>query len=96
MRNYEKWIQKNTHLLTNNLAIVVGATGSIGKEIVDYLLMLKAKVVIGARNISKAEAMKNQLLLKYPDGKIYIEYLDISSLSSIDKFQLEIDRKYQL
>ena len=94
MKKYEKWIQKNTHLLTNNLAIVVGATGSIGKEIVDYLLMLKAKVVIGARNISKAEALKNQLLLKYPDGKIYIEHLDISSLESIDKFQLEIDRKY--
>lgn len=94
MNKYEKWINKNTHLLTNNLAIVVGATGSIGKEIVDYLLMLKAKVIIGARNISKAEALKNQMLLKYPEGKIYIEHLDIASLESIDEFQLEIDKKY--
>lgn len=94
MNKYDKWISKNTHLLTNSLAIVVGATGSTGKEIVDYLLMLKAKVIIAARNTNKAEAIKNQLLLKYPDAKIYIEYLDISSLDSIDKFQLEIDKKY--
>ncbi len=95
MSRYDKWINKNTHLLTNQLAIVIGATGSIGKEIVDYLLKLKAKVIIGARNLAKAEALKNQLLLKHPDAKIYIEYIDISSLESIDNFQLEVDRKYQ-
>ena len=95
MSGYDKWIKKNTHLLTNQLAIVIGATGSIGKEIVDYLLMLKAKVIIGARNLDKAEALKNQLLLKYSDAKIYIEHIDISSLESIDNFQLEVDRKYQ-
>ena len=95
MSGYDKWIKKNTHLLTNQLAIVIGATGSIGKEIVDYLLMLKAKVIIGARNLNKAEALKNQLLLKHPDAKIFIEHIDISSLESIDNFQLEVDRKYQ-
>ena len=94
MNKYEKWIRNNTHLLTNQLAIVVGATGTIGKEIVDYLLELKAKVIIAARNVSKAEGLKKQLMLKYPEAKIYIEYLDISSLESIDKFQLEIDKKY--
>lgn len=94
MKKYEKWINNNTHLLTNQLAIVVGATGTIGKEVVDYLLQLKAKVIIAARNLGKAEALKNQLLLKYPDAKVYVEYLDISNLESIDKFQLEIDKKY--
>ena len=94
MDKYEKWFNENTHLLTNELAIVVGATGSIGKEVVEYLLKLKAKVIIAARNIKKAEALKNQLLLKYPNAKIYIEYLDVSSLESIDNFQLEIDKKY--
>ena len=33
--------------------------------------------------------------LKYPDSKIFVEYLDISSLSSIDDFQLAIDKQYQ-
>lgn len=94
MNKYDKWIKNNTHMLTNQLAIVVGATGTIGKEVVNYLLALKAKVIIAARNINKAEALKNQLMLKYPDAKIYVEHLDISSLESIDKFQLEIDRKY--
>ncbi len=94
MRKYEKWIKNNTHLLTNQLAIVVGGTGSIGKEIIDYLLYLKAKVIIAARNVDKAETLKKQLLLKYPDAKVYVEYLDLSDLESIDKFQLEIDKKY--
>ena len=94
MKKLEKWINSNTHLLTNQLAIVVGGTGSIGKEVVDILLQLKAKVIIAARNTNKAEALKNQLLLKYPEAKIYIEYLDLLSLESIDKFQLEIDKKY--
>ena len=94
MRKYEKWIKNNTHLLTNQLAIVVGGTGSIGKEIIDYLLYLKAKVIIAARNVNKAEGIKKQFLLKYPDAKIYVEYLDLSDLESIDKFQLEVDKKY--
>lgn len=94
MMKYSKWLSKNTHLLTNSLAIVVGATGSIGKEIVDYLLYLKAKVVIGARNVDKANHLKKQMLLKYPDALIYVEELDISDLSSIDRFQLNIDKKY--
>ena len=94
MRKYEKWIKNNTHLLTNQLAIVVGGTGSIGKEIIDYLLYLKAKVIIAARNVNKAEGIKKQFLLKYPDAKVYVEYLDLSDLESIDKFQLEVDKKY--
>ena len=94
MRKYEKWFEDNTHLLTNQLAIVVGATGTTGRVIVDYLLALKAKVIIAARNVNKAEGFKKQMILKHPDAKIYIEYLDISSLESIDNFQLEIDKKY--
>lgn len=94
MGKYDKWIEKNTHLLTDKLAIVVGATGSIGTCIADYLLQLQAHVIIAARNIEKAETLKRDLLIKYPNGKIDIEYLDISSLESIDDFQLEIDKKY--
>ena len=95
MEKYEKWLNKNTHLLTNQLAIVVGGTGSIGREVVDYLLQLKAKVVIGARNIKKAESIKKQLMLKYPDAYLYVEKVDLSDLKSIDEFQLSIDSKYQ-
>ena len=95
MQKYEKWINKNTHLLTNQLAIVVGGTGTIGKEVVDYLLKLKAKVIIGARNIKKAEAFKKQMLLKYPNAYLSVEYVDLSNLKSIDDFQLNIDSKYQ-
>lgn len=95
MIKYEKWIKENTHLLTNQLAIVIGGTGSIGKEIVDYLLYLKAKVVIGARNVDKALAFKKQMLLKYPNAYIDVEYIDLSDLASIDQFQLNIDSKYQ-
>lgn len=95
MQKYEKWLNENTHLLTNQLAIVIGATGSIGKAVVDYLLYLKAKVVIGARNVDKALAFKKQMLLKYPSAYIDVEYIDLADLESIDKFQLNIDSKYQ-
>lgn len=95
MKNYDKWLELNTHLLTNQLAIVIGGTGSIGKEIVDYLLQLKAKVIIGARNIDKALAFKKQMQLKYPHSFIEVEYIDLADLDSIDKFQLAIDSKYQ-
>lgn len=95
MQKYEKWLNENTHLLTNQLVIVIGATGSIGKAVVDYLLYLKAKVVIGARNVDKALAFKKQMLLKYPSAYIDVEYIDLADLESIDKFQLNIDSKYQ-
>ena len=95
MRKYDKWLKENTHLLTNQLAIVIGGTGSIGKEIVDFLLQLKAKVIIGARNVEKATAFKKQMQLKYPHAFIEVEYVDLSDLDSIDNFQLAIDSKYQ-
>ena len=51
---YDKWIKNNTHLLTNQLAIVVGATGTIGKEVVNYLLQLKNIVFLNIEKIQKS------------------------------------------
>lgn len=94
MVKYQKWIDKNTHKLKNKLVILVGATGSTGSKLLDYLLYLEANVIIAARNINKALSLKNKMLLKYPNAQIYVEHLDISSLESIDLFQLNIDKKY--
>ena len=77
MRKYEKWFEDNTHLLTNQLAIVVGATGTTGRVIVDYLLALKAKVIIAARNVNKAESFKKQMILK----QVGLFTLDIIAIS---------------
>lgn len=94
MKKYFKWLSKNTHPLTNKLVIFIGATGSIGKEALEYLLMLETKVIIGARNVEKANNLKQQLLLKYPQATIFVEHIDVSSLDSIDTFQKVLTSKY--
>ena len=94
MLKYQSWIDKNTHSLSDKLVLIVGGTGSIGKSVIEYLLYLNAKIIIAARNVDKANKVKEELLKDYPNGVIDIESLDISDLNSIDNFQYEIDCKY--
>ena len=61
--------------LTNKKVIVTGGTSGIGLSIVNHLLYKHAKVVVMARNMKKADEVKNKLLEKYPDNPVdFIQY----------------------
>ena len=80
--------------LTNKKVIVTGGTSGIGLSIVNHLLYKHAKVVVMARNMKKADEVKNKLLEKYPDNPVdFIQY-DQSDKESIVNASKEIISKH--
>lgn len=64
--------------------VFVGATGSIGAYVLEYLLSNGACVTLGARNTEKATRLSN--------GRARTVHIDLSSIKSIDMFAEEISR----
>ena len=91
MVKYKKWLAKNKFDFTNKTALIVGGTGTIGVKTIEYLLYLNADVIIAARNLKKANNIKDKLLSQFPNANISILELDVSSKKSIDKFLLNIN-----
>lgn len=85
MKIYHNWIDKNVKRLDGDVAIVTGASGSIGYYITFYLVYSGAKVVMAVRDINKANNLKNKILKQIPKAQIFIEQLDLFDLNSVEK-----------
>ena len=71
--------------MTGKKVIVTGGTSGIGLSLVKHLLFKNAKVVVMARNMTKAEEVKNKLLQVYPNNPIEFIQFDQSDKNSIIK-----------
>lgn len=90
MKIYKKWIDKNCERLDYKLVIVTGASGSIGFYIAYYALSLGADVVLAVRNLEKGNKAKIELEKDFKDSKIYVKYLDVNKLDTIEPFINEV------
>ena len=87
---YQKWIDDNCSSLSDKTIVVLGATGSIGKEIVDIISSLSANVIIAVRSASKGEALILEMQEKYPKINYKLLLVDMSNRDSIDDFVKEL------
>ncbi|KAK4479346.1 hypothetical protein RD792_014872 [Penstemon davidsonii] len=67
-------------------AIVTGATSGIGAETARVLARRGVRVVIPARNLRKAEKLKENIEKESPEAEIIISEIDLSSFASIQRF----------
>lgn len=74
------------HDLTNYECIVTGGTSGIGVETVRVLTKAGARVVIGARDIEKAEKVAKRIRDQTKNSKIEVEKLELDSLASVRNF----------
>ncbi|KAJ4773978.1 NAD(P)-binding Rossmann-fold superfamily protein [Rhynchospora pubera] len=71
---------------TGLTALVTGASSGIGAETSRVLALRGVHVVMGVRNLSAGERVKELIMKEAPNAKIDVLALDLSSLSSVRNF----------
>ena len=69
--------------MSNLTAVIVGATGGIGKAIVENLCKNNVNVVLVARNAEALQAMQAELKRQYPQLQLQSLCCDLSDAGRI-------------
>lgn len=88
------WTTQQIPDLTGKNVIVTGASSGLGKEITKVLAQKEATVIMAVRNIDKTKAVFDEIKKTYPNAKLIIKKLDLSSLQSINQFSNEMLKEF--
>ena len=83
MTKKNKWTEEDCPDQSGKIAIVTGANSGLGYEVTRVLAKKGAHVVMGCRNLGKAEEALNQIISEDPDASLEIIRLDLSDLASV-------------
>jgi NAD(P)-dependent dehydrogenase (short-subunit alcohol dehydrogenase family) len=73
------------------MALVTGANTGIGYHIAEMLADRGARVLMGCRDLTKAEAARKDMLKAVPDAQIELVELDLADMASVRKAAEGID-----
>ncbi|MEM7117362.1 MAG: oxidoreductase [Chloroflexota bacterium] len=90
----QDWTTNNIPDLTGKVILVTGANSGIGFEATKEFGRKGAHVVMGCRNMSKAEAAMTELQQELPQGKFEIMQLDLASQKSVHAFAAAFNAKF--
>ena len=80
------WKASDIPDLSGKVAVVTGGNGGLGLETARQLAAHGAHVVIGARNLEKAEAARVKIQAGVPNASLEILELDLASQASVSEF----------
>jgi len=78
------------------ICIVTGGNSGIGIEVVRQLALKGALVIIGARDLAKAQLVVEDVKKTTGNGNIIIEPLDLESFASVREFAARINSKFPM
>lgn len=90
----EKWKEENLIDLKGKLIVVTGATGVIARFVIEGLLEKGASVVLCYRNFSRAVELQNELLNKFNNAVLFLEYLDLGDFACVKDFVKRMYSEY--
>jgi len=79
-----RWTVKDIPDQTGRVAVITGANGGLGLACTHALADRGAHVVMAARNTSKAEQAREQILADVPDASLEIVRLDLGDLAAVE------------
>lgn len=80
--------------MKSKIVVLTGGTSGIGKATVEKLVTFGSTVVLLARDKTKAELVRKEILNTFPDGKIDIFEGDLENLKSIKDAAQAIKARY--
>ncbi|HEX7492361.1 MAG TPA: oxidoreductase [Candidatus Limnocylindrales bacterium] len=84
------WKASNIPDQTGKTAVVTGGNGGLGLETSRQLAARGAHVVIGARNLAKAETARADIVKTVPTASLEVVALDLGSLASVAAFATQV------
>lgn len=81
-----KWNTNDIADQKGRRVVITGATSGIGREAARVLAGKHASVLIGARNLDKADVVIRGIRDECPDADVTVRELDLSSLESVHAF----------
>jgi NAD(P)-dependent dehydrogenase (short-subunit alcohol dehydrogenase family) len=84
------WKARDIPDQSGKVAVVTGGNGGLGLETSRQLAAHGAHVIIGARNLAKAEAARQVIESTVPGASLEIRQLDLGSLESIAAFARDV------
>ena len=84
----------NTNSIKNQIVIVTGGCGGIGKEVCKELCNRQGKVIIACRDIVSGEDAKKFIMRGNPKAEVEIKNLDLRSFDSVRRFVRTIEAQY--
>lgn len=90
----QKWTIEQVPSQRGKVAIVTGANSGIGYETTLGLVKKDVEVIMACRNRQRGEEAKAQILHLYPQAKIKLLMLDLSSLTQIKHFAQKVRSDY--
>ncbi len=88
------WTPNQMPSLAGRTAIVTGANGGIGFHTAKHLASQGAHVVMGCRNMSKAQQALEKLLAKHPTANAEVVHLDLEHLDKVNSFCDDFEAKH--
>ncbi|TKB51850.1 oxidoreductase [Ferrimonas aestuarii] len=89
------WTPAQIEPQQGRVILVTGATSGIGLETARVLAAKGADVIIGARNIPKAEGVIAKIKAQHANAKLHLYPLDLTSLTSVANFTQQVTTHFE-
>ena len=89
------WSTVNIPSQEGKIFLITGANSGTGFGVTKVIAQKGGKVIMAVRNLGKGKVAVAKILKKIPNAIIELMQLDLASLTSVDKFSIEITKRHK-